>query len=177
MTSRRHLLRCAGLASVLLAGAAMQAPAFAASRPRLTLLNLHTGEWAVLDLPGAEAWGEDHLSLASRVLRDHRSGEVHPIDPGILAQLASLQKALGSSAPFNVISGYRAPATNARLAAASGGVARRSLHMQGRAIDVRVPGRPLRDLHQAAVSLRAGGVGFYASSDFVHLDTGRVRYW
>jgi len=177
MKTRRALLRCAGLGSLLLAGAAVQWPALASTRPRLALLNLHTGERAVLDVPPVTDWPTDLLSIASRVLRDHRSGEIHPIDPGLLGQLAALQNTLGLTGPFHVISGYRAPATNARLAESSGGVARRSLHMQGRAVDVRLPGRPLRELHQAALTMRAGGVGYYATSNFIHLDTGRVRNW
>ena len=119
----------------------------------------------------------DAKAAVDRVLRDHRSGDVHPIDDGVLDQLLALRATLGLAQPFHVISGYRSPSTNAKLAAASGGVARDSLHTQGRAIDIRVPGLDLRHLHRAALQLGAGGVGFYTKSDFVHVDTGRVRRW
>lgn len=112
------------------------------------------------------------------MLRDHRSGDVHEIDRDLLDQLASLQRLLEvGKRPFHVISGYRSPKANAILAARSGGVATKSLHQQGRAIDVRMPGVELRALHRAALSMQAGGVGYYARSNFVHLDTGRVRRW
>jgi uncharacterized protein YcbK (DUF882 family) len=100
------------------------------------------------------------------------------MDPQIYDQLYRVQQLLGSKRPFEVISGYRCPATNANLRQTrSGGVAKRSLHMEGRAIDVRLPGVPLAELHEAALSLRGGGVGFYPRDQFVHLDTGRVRNW
>jgi uncharacterized protein YcbK (DUF882 family) len=79
--------------------------------------------------------------------------------------------------PFHVISGYRSPKTNAALHQNSSGVAKKSLHMQGKAIDIRLPGRKLHDLRKAALDLQLGGVGYYSKSDFVHIDTGRVRHW
>jgi uncharacterized protein YcbK (DUF882 family) len=82
-----------------------------------------------------------------------------------------------SNKPFQVISGYRSPKTNRLLRAKSKGVAKRSLHMQGKAIDIRLPGIDIGQLRQAAISLQAGGVGLYRKSNFIHLDTGRVRYW
>lgn len=151
--------------------------AWATSERRLSLLNLHTGEridrpyWVRGDyLP-------DSLSEIDRVLRDHRSGEVHPIDPGLLDLLSALQQRVGSRRGYEVISGYRSPATNAMLNQASNGVATRSLHMLGQAIDIRLPGTSLKTLHAAARQMQAGGVGLYTRSDFIHVDTGRVRYW
>lgn len=120
----------------------------------------------------------DALAEIDRVLRDHRSGDVHPIDPSLLDQLSRLGSLLHAGQhAFHVISGYRSPHTNAMLASRSGGVARRSLHMDGRAIDIRLPGVPLSTVHRAALAMQAGGVGYYARSGFVHLDTGRVRRW
>ncbi len=84
---------------------------------------------------------------------------------------------LGGAQPFHVISGYRSPRTNAMLHAKSNGVATHSLHIVGKAIDIRLPGRALPDLRDAALALRRGGVGYYPKSDFVHVDTGRVRRW
>ena len=99
------------------------------------------------------------------------------MDPRLLDLLVELRARLRTTAPFHVISGYRSPATNAMLAATTEGVASNSLHMDGMAIDIRVPNRPLRQLHQVALNLEAGGVGYYPRSDFVHVDTGRVRRW
>jgi uncharacterized protein YcbK (DUF882 family) len=118
------------------------------------------------------------MAALNHFLRDHYSGEVGRIDPGVFDQLHQLQQRLDSRAAFEVISGYRCPATNARLRATrGGGVATNSLHLQGRAIDVRLAGTPLADLRDAALSLRGGGVGYYPRERFVHLDTGRVRTW
>jgi uncharacterized protein YcbK (DUF882 family) len=91
--------------------------------------------------------------------------------------LSALQQGVGSRQTYEVISGYRSPATNAKLQARSNGVAKRSLHMQGKAIDIRLPGTRLTALHSAAKKMKSGGVGLYTSSNFIHIDTGRVRYW
>jgi uncharacterized protein YcbK (DUF882 family) len=108
---------------------------------------------------------------------DHRTGTAHRIDPRLLDLLAALRARLGTAEPFEVISGYRSPASNAWLRAATTGVARDSLHVRGMAIDVRVPGRPLADVRAAGLALGGGGVGYYPGSGFVHLDVGRVRTW
>jgi uncharacterized protein YcbK (DUF882 family) len=102
---------------------------------------------------------------------------VHAIDQRLLDLLVTLSGRLGTREPFEVISGYRSPATNAMLAATTGGVAAASLHMAGMAVDIRVPGRPLARVRDAARSLEGGGVGYYPASDFVHVDVGRVRAW
>lgn len=186
--SRRTLLsRAAALAASrpAAAGALVAAPLAAARAAplsfadgeRLALHNLHTGEQVDVVLHDRGRRLPDAKAEIDRVLRDHRSGDVHPIDDGVLDQLLALRQRLGLRQPFDVISGYRSPATNARLAAASDGVARTSLHMQGRAVDIRAPGLDLRTLHRAALELGAGGVGYYAKSNFVHVDTGRVRRW
>jgi uncharacterized protein YcbK (DUF882 family) len=111
------------------------------------------------------------------VLRDHRSDEVSPIDTRLLDLLHTLSDKLDTTSQFHVISGYRSPATNAKLAEKSNGVARHSLHMDGLAIDIRLPGRELADVRRAAIALRSGGVGYYPGSNFVHMDVGRVRTW
>jgi uncharacterized protein YcbK (DUF882 family) len=112
-----------------------------------------------------------------RILRDHRTGDVHPIATDLLHVLHEVRSRLETEAPFQIISGYRSPRTNATLASAGSGVATRSLHLQGKAIDIRIPGVPLASLHRVAVDLKAGGVGLYRSSNFVHIDVGPVRYW
>ena len=111
------------------------------------------------------------------MLRDFRANEVKPIDPALLDLLTQIQHRLGTNESFQVISGYRSPLTNAMLHANSEGVAVHSLHIEGKAIDIRVPGRSLEQLRGAALALRDGGVGYYPKSDFVHVDTGRVRFW
>jgi uncharacterized protein YcbK (DUF882 family) len=143
----------------------------------LSFYNLHTGESlkAVYYENGGYVAGA--LKEIDYVLRDFRANEVKPIDPRLLDLLVALHDRLGTTAPYHVISGYRSPKTNAMLHAYSEGVAAHSLHIDGRAIDIRVPGRNLSTLHDAALALRAGGVGYYPHSDFVHVDTGRVRHW
>jgi len=111
------------------------------------------------------------------VLRDARTGDVAPMDPNLLDLLVELHRRTGSRQAFQIISGYRSPKTNAMLASASGGVAKRSLHMDAKAIDIRLGDVALSDLRQAALGMKAGGVGYYKKSDFVHVDTGRVRQW
>lgn len=117
------------------------------------------------------------LSAVSHLLRDFRTGDEHPIDPRLLDLLHALHVSIGSQRPFEIISGYRSPGTNAMLRTHGGGVASGSLHMQGRAIDLRVGDVPLASLRDAALALRRGGVGYYPTSNFVHVDTGRVRRW
>jgi len=173
--ARRRFFKVS-LACAVLAAAPVSA-AWAVDERRVSLHNLHTGErldrpyWARGDyLP-------ESLSEIDRVLRDHRTGEVHRIDPGLLDLLSALQQRVGSRRGYDVISGYRSPATNAMLHQASSGVATHSLHMVGQAIDIRLPGTSLTSLHAAAKRMKAGGVGLYMNSDFIHVDTGRVRYW
>lgn len=143
----------------------------------LSFFNTHTGETF------ADAYWEngnyvpDAMAAINTIMRDHRCGEVHEIDPRLLDQLSALRTAVDTSSPFEIISGYRSPASNAQLAAASSGVATRSLHMDGRAVDIRVRGVELSRLRDAALAMNAGGVGYYASSNFIHVDTGRPRRW
>jgi uncharacterized protein YcbK (DUF882 family) len=111
------------------------------------------------------------------VLRDFRTGEARVMDRRLLDLLWRLRTTLDTTEPYEVISGYRSPKTNAMLRSQSRGVSRVSLHMQAMAIDVRVPGHSLTAVREAALALRLGGVGYYAASDFVHVDVGRVRYW
>lgn len=161
------------LEELRLARAAMLEPALR----KLSLYNLHTDESTEVVykergqiIPGA-------LSEVNHILRDFRTNEIIQIDVSLLDLLDDLKNKLEVNVPFNVISGYRSPQTNAALAARSDGVARGSLHMQGKAIDIRVPGVALTHLRNVAKDMQKGGVGFYARSDFVHVDTGRIRYW
>lgn len=174
--SRRSFLKLGMLAAALplpaLAGQDLAAP-----ERRLGFNNLHTGE--KLDLPYwiQGEYVQESLVEINRVLRDHRTDQVADIDTGLLDLLHRVNTSLGNNRSFQVISGYRSPASNQMLASHSSGVARRSLHMQGKAIDIRVPGIELADVRRAGLMLKGGGVGYYPGSNFVHLDVGRVRAW
>lgn len=170
-------------AVLLTAGVALPRRAFATSASlssperKLAFYNTHTGEQLKTVYWADGAYQPDSLSEIYRLLRDHRSDEVSPIDTRLLDLLHTLSDTLDTTSQFHVISGYRSPATNARLASVSDGVAKHSLHMDGLAIDIRVPGRELADVRRAAIALRGGGVGYYPGSNFVHVDVGRVRTW
>lgn len=143
----------------------------------LSLQNPHTGDKLRLTYFERGLYIEDALEEIDYVLRDYHTGAVHPIDPTLLDQLYELKLRLGVSRPFNVISAYRSPETNANLRRHSDGVARNSLHMQGRAVDIRLDGMSARHIRDAALSMGRGGVGYYSASNFVHIDTGDVRTW
>jgi uncharacterized protein YcbK (DUF882 family) len=143
----------------------------------LALLNTHTGEtlrtvyWVKGD------YVPDALSAVDYVLRDHRTDEVRSIDPQLLDLLHGICEELEVYQPFHIISGYRSPATNAFLRSQSRRVAEHSLHMDGKAVDFRVPGYSAYTIRCIATTLQAGGVGYYPRAEFVHLDVGPIRYW
>jgi len=175
LLSRRNLLGfCACMPVLLGAGAAEAAPVVSRS---LAFRNLHTEEIVRARFMYRGKLQPRGLKAIHWCLRDHRTNQAHAIDPELLVVLDHLQRRLRTAAPFHVISGYRSPQTNAMLADTTSGVAESSLHTKGQAIDIRIPGVPLMRLHKAAVDLKAGGVGLYRESNFVHVDTGRVRYW
>lgn len=144
---------------------------------RVNFRNQHTGE----TFSGVYRIGNKYLPDAfdriNYVLRDHRSDEVFPIDPRVLDIIYTVHSMTGSDEPYEVLSGYRCPKTNAKLRANSRGVAKNSLHMTGQAIDVRLPNFSTKKLQRLAISLKAGGVGYYSRSNFVHMDSGDVRTW
>ncbi len=178
-TRRRLLAACAGVAGGLL----LSPPALALTRAIpgherfLNLLQLHTNERLRVTYWADGAFDYDALGRVNHLLRDHRNGEQLQIDTALLDLLHRLQEQLGRHRDIHVISGYRSPKTNAMLRKVGSGVAKRSLHMQGRAIDIRVPHVATEDLYRVAKTLRGGGVGIYHKSRFIHLDTGRIRYW
>jgi uncharacterized protein YcbK (DUF882 family) len=143
----------------------------------LSLAHLHTHERLDVDYWSAGDYVPDGLTAVNRVLRDWRTDEIRAIDPALLDLLNDLVVKTGTEVPFEVISGYRSPATNRMLRSRSSGVAGSSLHMAGKAIDIRLADVPLKRLRDTAIALRRGGVGYYPSSDFVHVDTGRFRTW
>ncbi len=157
-------------------------PAFARrnlEKPRiLTLHHLHTDERLTLTYRKGDHYQRSSLARLDRFLRDFRTGDVTAIDPKLFDLLFEVKQSLGhDDAVFEIVSGYRSPRTNAMLSRTSSGVAKRSLHMSGKAIDIRLSDMPTRSIRDAALRLAKGGVGYYARSDFVHLDTGNVRQW
>lgn len=143
----------------------------------LSLVHTHTNERLTVPYFGDGAYLTNGLARLNAFLEDHRTGEQHEIDPALFDILNDLRLATSTKAPFHVISAYRSPQTNAALRAHSTGVAAGSLHQKGQAIDVRLPDVSSAVLRDAAVELQRGGVGYYRSSDFVHVDTGLVRRW
>ena len=143
----------------------------------LSFYNTHTGESMKTVYWTQGAYVSQALSDINYMLRDYRTGGVKEIDTDLLDLLFALHQKLESTAPFDIISGYRSPETNSLLNIMSNGVVKNSLHIHGKAIDIRLPGHELKVLQRAAVDLQRGGVGYYPSSDFVHVDVGRIRYW
>lgn len=175
---RRRFLTAVGGVCGTLATLAV-APALAAVRgPRcVSFVHTHTGETLRAVYYQDGCYQPDCLAQVNHLLRDFRTGDVHAIDPALLDVLFELQSLADRDGPFEVVSGYRSPASNAMLHRRSEGVAVHSMHLEGRAIDVRLGGYSTLELASHARALGRGGVGYYARSDFVHVDTGRVRYW
>ena len=176
---RRRFLRSFGVAALGLAAArtALADGTASGERRSLSLVHTHTFERLTAVYYEAGAYRSAVLGQFNELLRDFRTETMFPIDPMVLDRLFLLQSEVGGSEPFQVICGYRSPDTNAALRRASDGVAEHSLHMQGRALDVRLPGLATAQLAALARRQASGGVGYYRVSDFVHLDTGRVRIW
>jgi uncharacterized protein YcbK (DUF882 family) len=170
--TRRNFLGT-GLAA---AGSMMlAAPAIAAGRGShsLNMTNGNTGETFRHTLIGDGLWITPAMAEFDWFARDWREDAEYPIDPDSLLAIIRLQKMMDSSQPMVLLSGYRTPKTNSKLR----GAATNSLHIKGLAMDITQPGRNIRDLHRAAVSLKVGGVGYYPRSNFVHIDSGRIRHW
>jgi len=179
--SRRSFLRGLVAGGSLAVAQGWPVRAFASEgvdAPRsLCLVNTHTGEELTTEFFRSGRYADDSLRSLNYLLRDYRTGDVAPIDPRLFDLLHDMARLADREPRFEVISGYRSPATNAMLNARSGGVAKHSLHMQGQAIDVRLAGYRTDHLRDLALSMSAGGVGYYRKSDFIHVDTGRVRSW
>ena len=178
---RRLLKNLAGGVALLAAPSLANATIVAGGKKQrsLSFLHTHTGEQMSLIYKIGDKFLPKSMTSIAHLMRDFRSGDVHPIDPELLDVLWQVQRNLKNSNPFEIISAYRSPATNSMLRSRSvnTGVARNSMHLTGQAIDIRLSGAALCDVRDAALELKRGGVGYYAHSDFVHLDTGRVRNW
>lgn len=175
--TRRRFVCALGAGALACGTARAGAGAVAVPGRALAFDNLHTGEKMVIEYFSGGAYVPQALAAVNQLLRDFRSGDVGSIDAALLDLLHGLAALTQSKRPFQIISGYRSPATNRALREHSSGVASGSLHMQGRAIDIRLADVALGTLRDAARSMRAGGVGYYAASNFVHVDTGRIRTW
>ena len=178
----RHLLRRDLLRGVLAlgAGALVAGPSLATpfnDARRLSMANLHTGETFDAAYWEAGAYVPDALAGVNHLLRDFRTGDIHPMEPGLLDLIVAIADWVGAPPKFEIISGFRSAATNAMLHAESPQVAAHSLHMDGKAIDLRLQGVPLTAVRDAALSLAVGGVGYYPVSSFLHIDVGPSRHW
>lgn len=178
MNQRRSFLKSSVALASALALPAMARAAIAAPHERsLRFYNTHTGETLRTMFWAERQFIPEALQDINHLLRDHRNNQVAAIDPELLVLLDRVSSQFSNHEVIHVISGYRSPETNQMLHESTGGVAKHSMHMEGKAIDVRIPGRDLERLHQAALAMKGGGVGYYPDSQFVHMDTGRVRHW
>lgn len=179
MMPRRAFLK----SSLLLAAPTLSIPALAKTAQAapgertLRLYNTHTGEKLSTVFWAEGQFIPDAMKDINKVLRDHRNNKVAEMDPELMLLLTAVNEKMGNNKELHIISGYRSPESNAKLHSVSGGVAKRSLHMEAKAIDIRIPGKDLKMLQRAALSIQGGGVGYYPDSQFVHMDTGRIRSW
>lgn len=179
-TSRRTFLKIGASAALT---ALFTRPALASITPdehpphSLSLFNIHTGEAIRTCYRDNGKLIDGAITRINYILRDYRTGEIKPIDPNLLDLLYRIVSKVNPRAPVSIISGYRSPRTNAILRKITKGVALKSLHMEGRAIDIRIPGYKTSAIRNLAIRQKSGGVGYYPESDFIHLDTGPVKVW
>lgn len=183
MISRRQILSAVSAAIALPMLAPVSALAARRAGPSeagqvLTLKHLHTHETERFSAGSIDRLNKQDIKRFNHFMRDHHNGQIGKMDPSLIFHLMALQRSLGSAGtPFEVLSAYRSDQTNAKLRRRSKRVAVKSMHLRGQAIDIRLPGVTLSDLHMAALDQKAGGVGLYKRSKFIHFDTGRVRRW
>lgn len=169
-----------GLASLLLLAAILPAAlnsAATSDERRLSFFHTHTGESLDIVYARDGTYLAPALDTINEFLADFRTDDLGAMDPALLDILYEMRESLGSNATFEVISAYRSPQTNEMLRSQTTGVAQNSQHLLGKAIDVRLRGTATSRLRDAAIANARGGVGYYPESDFVHIDTGRVRSW
>lgn len=178
-TSRRQLLKTAlGVTAGVLVAPQVMAALPQKPERHLELFNLHTGEQLKTTYWVDGQYQAKEIQAINHILRDHRTNELFPIDRKLFDLMALLLMPYGDTHPLEIISGYRSESTNEMLRkTGSGGVAKKSYHTIGKAVDIKLAGTKLIDLYQAAVELKAGGVGYYPKEGFVHIDTGPVRHW
>jgi uncharacterized protein YcbK (DUF882 family) len=177
LLGRRHFLVGSLGAAAALTGVARRAAAENIAAHRLSFYHIHTGEKLTITYREKGVLVPDALAEINHYLRDFRTEQIHQIDVALLDKLHTLFAEFDGRGNFEVISGYRSPHTNEVLRHLTTGVAEHSLHIEGRAIDVRLTSAKTTVLRDAALAMQAGGVGYYADSNFVHLDTGNTRSW
>ena len=178
IVSRRSFLK--GLSRTATAALLMQpvnALAKISTERHLAFYNTHTSEKLDIVYFSRGRYLPDALAEMNHLFRDHRTDEVHAMDSRLFDILHDLTSLANHTGTFEIISGYRSPATNAMLRKRSKRVAKKSYHMRGQAMDIRLPGTDTKRLRNMAIALQQGGVGYYRKSDFIHIDTGRVRSW
>lgn len=178
--SRRRMLAGVGAGALALGLAPMGSALARSAGPEvrgLSLVNLYTSESVAIDYFANGAYIPEALRELDAFMRDPIDGTRRRMNPALYDLLNSIWGLMETPLPFHIISGYRSPKTNAMLRRRGRGVARRSLHMSGLAADIRLPGRDLKYLWRAATALKGGGVGLYTRSNFIHVDTGRIRNW
>ncbi|WP_158589061.1 YcbK family protein [Alginatibacterium sediminis] len=182
MQSRRRFLLGLGAGSLLTLAAPLRAqtkllvPSSAYSN-RLAIKNLNTGESFFQDIGSKDSFDGNALAKLDYILRDYRRGEKTSMDPALYVQMLEIQHQLGDEVEFTVISAYRSPATNANMRKKNAGVAKKSYHMKGQAMDISVAGVSTKALRSATLQVSQGGVGYYPRSGFIHIDTGPKRSW
>lgn len=178
--NRRELLRIGAISTVLSISPVRSFASISRVLPlekKLSFYNIHTGESLSIVYWSYGEYIIEALNQIDYIMRDHRTGEIRRIDTSLLDLLYLIQNKLHTRHFLHIVSGYRSPSTNNFLFHHTPGVAKNSLHMYGKAVDIRVPDRRLSQVRRVALSLRGGGVGYYPDSDFVHIDVGKVRYW
>ena len=182
MNQRRSFLKSSALLATALSVPALgrAATVSSAAMPHersLHMYNTHTGESLKSVFWAEGKFVPEAMNDINKLLRDHRNNQVAQIDPKLLFLLDQVSTQVGANSVVHIISGYRSPESNKLLHENTSGVAKHSMHLEGKAIDVRIPGRDLAMLHKAALHAGGGGVGYYPESQFVHMDTGRLRHW
>ncbi|ROP84032.1 uncharacterized protein YcbK (DUF882 family) [Stella humosa] len=157
--------------------ASMRAPGLGRRAKLLNLYNVHTGERIRAPFWQDGRYVPETMRAINRMMRDHRANQTHKIDPKLIELMHAIQMRIGAQKPLEIVSAYRSPHTNEMLREAGYGVAENSYHLQGKAVDIRVPGYRVSQLSKMAKGMRLGGVGTYGSGNFLHIDTGPVRYW
>jgi uncharacterized protein YcbK (DUF882 family) len=171
------ILAQTALCSVLPVSAFAAIERLSAPKRSLCMYNIHTDQELDVRYYAHGRYQPDALKKIDYLLRDYRTGEIKPIRKELLNLMYSISRTLDRPVQFDIISGYRSPETNAMLRRRSKNVAKNSLHIKGEAVDIRIPGYSTRWLRNVCMKLKAGGVGYYPESDFVHVDIGPVRYW
>ncbi|WON78219.1 YcbK family protein [Serratia sp. UGAL515B_01] len=176
-----HRRKWLTLGSAVMGIALLPRPSLASlstARPRILVLNnLNTGESIKAEFFDGRGYNREELARLNYLFRDYRANKTKTIDPRLFEHLYRLQGLLGTTKPVQLISGYRSIDTNNEMREHKRGVAKKSYHTKGQAMDFHIEGIQLNNIRKAALKMRAGGVGYYPRSNFVHIDTGPVRTW